>query len=86
MNNSPDLSTFDESTPVDQLSFEEAFQELEKVVSILEQNNLSLESSLALYERGQELARHCTHLLDEAELKIQMISSNGNISEFLPER
>lgn len=86
MNNSPDLSTFDESTPVDQLSFEEAFQELEKVVSILEQNNLSLESSLALYERGQELARHCTHLLDEAELKIKMISSNGNISEFLPER
>lgn len=70
---------------VDQLNFEEALNELEQIVSSLEQENLSLEYSLALFERGQELARYCAQLLDQAELKVQKITNEGFTTEFIPE-
>jgi exodeoxyribonuclease VII small subunit len=59
--------------PIDELTFEQAFAELEESVRALERGDLPLEESLALYERGQELAAHCAKLLDEAELKIAQI-------------
>jgi exodeoxyribonuclease VII small subunit len=39
----------------------------------LEANEYPLEQALQLFERGQELARRCAALLDEAELKVQQI-------------
>ncbi len=59
--------------PVDGLTFEQAFAELEESVRQLERGDLPLEESLALYERGQELAAYCAKLLDEAELKIERV-------------
>ncbi len=59
--------------PIDGLTFEQAFAELEEAVRMLERGDLALEESLALYERGQELAAYCAKLLDEAELKITQI-------------
>ncbi len=58
---------------VDELTFEQAFAELEESVRALERGDLPLEESLALYERGQGLAAYCAKLLDEAELKITQI-------------
>jgi exodeoxyribonuclease VII small subunit len=55
------------------LSFEEAYQLLETIVAQLEQGDLPLDQSLALHERGQKLAEHCAHKLDEAELKVKEI-------------
>jgi exodeoxyribonuclease VII small subunit len=63
----------DAGAPIDALSFEEAFQQLEEIVSQLEQGDLPLEQSLALHERGQKLADHCARKLDEAELKVKEI-------------
>ncbi len=57
----------------DELTFEQAFAELEESVRTLERGDLPLEESLALYERGQELSAYCTKLLDEAELKVQQV-------------
>jgi exodeoxyribonuclease VII small subunit len=57
----------------DNLTFEQAFAELEEAVRTLERGDLPLEESLALYERGQGLAAYCAKLLDEAELKIAQI-------------
>ena len=59
--------------PVDQLSYEQAFTELQTVVGELESEDLSLDEALALFERGQELTRHCIKLLDQTELKVQQI-------------
>ena len=59
--------------PVDQLSYEQAFTELQTVVGELESEGLSLDEALALFERGQELIRYCTNLLDQTELKVQKI-------------
>jgi exodeoxyribonuclease VII small subunit len=70
--------------PVEDLSYEEAFHELEELVIALEKNDQSLEASLALFERGQLLAKHCADLLDKAELQVQKISGN-DLVDFIPE-
>ena len=55
---------------IEDLTFEQAFKELEATVAKLEDGDLSLEESLALFERGQRLSAHCSRLLEQAELKV----------------
>lgn len=62
--------------PVEQLSYEQALAELETIVTSLETDKLSLEASMALFERGQALSRHCVDLLDKAELRIKQLSGD----------
>lgn len=62
----------------EQMSFEEAFAELERIVSRLEAGELDLEESLVLFERGQELAAACSRKLDQAELRVQQITPHGD--------
>ncbi len=63
--------------PVEGLTFEQAFKELEDSVRQLENGDLPLEESLALFERGQALAAYCNQLLNAAELKIEQIEDAG---------
>jgi exodeoxyribonuclease VII small subunit len=56
------------------LSFEQAFAELEQIVGQLEAGQVTLDQALALFERGQQLNAHCGQLLDNAELKIQTLT------------
>ena len=71
-----------QSNDIQSMSYEKAFSELEQIVSGLETNQNSLEEALALFERGQALARHCSELLDGAELKVQQLSvQDGAIQE-----
>ena len=67
-------------TPVEELTYEQAREELESIVASLETEKHSLDEALAQFERGQVLARHCTALLDRADLKVQQISGE----EILP--
>lgn len=55
------------------LSFENAFKELEDTVRKLEAGGLTLEESLALFERGTELAVLCNEQLDQAELRVRQL-------------
>lgn len=66
--------------PLEDLSYEEAFSELELIVSKLEGESKNLEESLALYERGQELAQYCTALLEKAELRMEQLKPDSAIS------
>lgn len=59
---------------VDELNYEEAFAELESIVAALENSQQALEESLALFERGQLLAKRCADLLDGAELRVQQVN------------
>ena len=60
-------------TPVDQLTFESALKELEDIVGRLEQGEVDLEDSIALYERGQALKVHCEKKLKAAEGRLEKI-------------
>jgi exodeoxyribonuclease VII small subunit len=63
-----------EIKPIDKLTYEQAFAELEIVVSALEAGEQSLDEALALFERGQGLTKHCAELLEKAELKIRKLT------------
>ncbi len=65
---------------MDNLTFEQAFAQLEDIVAQLESGALSLEDSVRLYERGQALARHCAELLDAAELRIEQCADDGTLT------
>ncbi|GJD48685.1 Exodeoxyribonuclease 7 small subunit [Methylobacterium crusticola] len=56
------------------LPFEKALEELEGIVHRLEQGNVPLDESVAIYERGEVLKRHCEALLQRAETRIQRIT------------
>lgn len=68
--------------PVEELTFEEAFTELEETVRKLEAGGLTLEESLALYERGQALAARCNTQLDAAQLRIVQLTPDGEETPF----
>lgn len=59
-----------DSTDVSALSYEQARDELIKVVNDLEQGSSSLEESLALWERGEALARRCEEWLIGARARL----------------
>jgi exodeoxyribonuclease VII small subunit len=65
---------------LENLTYEEAYQQLEAIIAQLESGELSLEKSVTLYEQGQMLSAHCQKLLEDAELKIKQIDDNGIIS------
>lgn len=61
----------------EELTFEEAYAELEKIVARLEAGEGSLEESMAAFTRGQALLKRCTELLDRAELKVRQLSGES---------
>jgi exodeoxyribonuclease VII small subunit len=68
-----------------ELSFEQAFKEMQETVRKLETGSLSLEDSLALFQRGTELAALCNQRLDQAELRVrQLLPTAGGEMEAVP--
>ncbi|WP_440589653.1 exodeoxyribonuclease VII small subunit [Pelagibacterium mangrovi] len=61
-------------TDIADLSFEAALDELEKIVAQLEGGKAPLQESIAIYERGEALKRHCEALLKQAEARIEKIT------------
>ena len=54
-------------------SFEDALKQLESIVEQLESQEITLEDSVKLYERGIELSKLCNNVLNDAELRIQQV-------------
>lgn len=65
---------------IQELSFEAAYSELERIVVRLESGELNLEDSVNLYERGRILSRRCQDILDKAELRITQLNDDGTES------
>jgi exodeoxyribonuclease VII small subunit len=59
--------------------FESALAELETIVTRLEQGDLALEQSLALFERGVQLSRLCHAKLEDAERRIEILTERGEV-------
>jgi exodeoxyribonuclease VII small subunit len=58
---------------VSSYSFEKAVAELESIVARLERGDVALDESIAIYERGEALKKHCEALLSAAENRIEKI-------------
>ena len=62
------------SLDITKLSFEEALEQLENIVSKLEDGSINLEESIEEYTRGVHLKNHCETKLKEATLKVEQIT------------
>jgi exodeoxyribonuclease VII small subunit len=59
--------------PVAPADFEHSLDELEQLVARMEGGDLSLDDSLASFERGIGLYRHCQQALEQAELRVRLL-------------
>jgi exodeoxyribonuclease VII small subunit len=62
------------SEPSPVADFEQSLLALESLVGTMETGDMSLEESLAAYERGVGLYRHCQLALEQAELRVRQLS------------
>jgi exodeoxyribonuclease VII small subunit len=62
----------------DNLSFEQAMEALENIVTKMEQGDITLEQSLQSFEQGIALARRSQTLLEQAQQKVQILTQDGN--------
>ena len=79
MNDAP--QTDSEPTPVTELSFEAASQELEAIIDRLERGDVPLETSLDAYGRGQALLGRCRSILDRAATRIEEVDLEASPDE-----
>lgn len=63
---------------VEKLTFEEAMQKIEEVVSKLENGGATLDETVELYKQGTELSVLCNKMIDEAEQKIKVLAKTKN--------
>lgn len=65
------------------LSYEKALEELEKIMGKLEEGDLSLKDSLEKFKKGVELYKYCDGILKdiEGEVKIILQDKEGNLDE-----
>ena len=67
----------------EELTFEEAIENLEKIVSELENGDLPLDKSVESFKKGMELSNYCSKLLDDAEKTISILieQRDGTVKE-----
>jgi exodeoxyribonuclease VII small subunit len=63
---------------LESLPLEAALEELDRIMTALEDGQLALDDSLALYERGMRLTKRCQEILDTAELRVQRLRPAAN--------
>ena len=66
---------------VQEINFEASLEELESLVDQMESGELSLDESLRAFERGIKLTRQCQEALAAAELKVQMLTDEGDLED-----
>lgn len=69
---------------MEDLTFEQAVQRLEEIVSLLEDGKAPLNESMALFEEGTKLSAYLSQLLDTAEQKVTMITVRDGAETEIP--
>ncbi len=65
------------SNPVEErLTFEEALDQLDRIVRELESDTVPLEQTVELYEKASKLASYCSNILEQAKLRIEQVNPN----------
>ena len=64
------------------MTLEKAFEELEVIIEKMNDREVSLDDSFALYTEGTELLKFCSEQLDTVEKKMLVLSEEGELHEF----
>ena len=78
----PSKDAAPDTSPV--ADFETSMQSLEDLVGKMEAGEMTLEESLAAYERGVGLYRRCQSALEQAELRVRLLSDPANPGDAKP--
>ncbi|MDC0543477.1 exodeoxyribonuclease VII small subunit [Alphaproteobacteria bacterium] len=70
---------------IDTMTFEEAMNELEKLVESLDKGDISLDQAISAYDKGSRLKDLCQKKLNEAKMKVETIQSSDN-SDVIPDK
>ena len=65
-----------------EMGIEKAFEELQELLSRMDEEGVSLEESFKCYERGMKLIRYCNETIDKVEKKVMILSAEGKADEF----
>ena len=69
------------SNKEENITFEQAIEELETIINRLEEGDVPLDETIKLYEKGSELKDFCEKILKSAEVKIQKINQKTKTKE-----
>ena len=72
----PHMKKAPDPKPPEELSFEQALEELDALVRKMESGDLGLDDSISAYRRGAELARYCQGRLGDAEQQIRKLDND----------
>lgn len=64
------------------LSLEDAFAQIEEVISRLETEEITLEESFLAYHQGMSLLAKCNETIDQVEKKVLKVNEDGGLDEF----
>ena len=70
---------------IETMTFEEAMNELEKLVESLDKGDISLDQAISAYDKGSRLKDLCQKKLNEAKMKVETIQSSDN-SDVIPDK
>ena len=61
---------------------EDNFSKIEEIIAKMEQPEIALEDSFALYQNGVQILKECNQMLDEVEKKMQVLNQEGELEAF----
>ncbi len=64
------------------LSLEEAFDQVEETIALLEEEDITLENSFKAYQEGMKLLQYCNEKIDKVEKQVMKINEDGGLDEF----
>lgn len=67
---------------MEKVTYEQAILRLEEIVSSLENNEIPLEDSIALFQEGVTLCQYCDHKLKNIQEKVAQIYEDGQLKDF----
>ncbi len=79
MSTKPSSKNFEKK--ISKMSFESAMTRLEEIVEILSSQKINLDLMIELYEEGNFLREHCSKRLDEAKMKVEIVSKKEKLSD-----
>lgn len=65
-----------------ELSLEEAFEQVEGTIALLEEEDITLEESFKAYQEGMKLLQYCNDKIDKVEKQVLKINEDGELDEF----